>query len=303
MDREVIDMLYDELVPQGDYIAHYGVPKEQWSAEAKAKHRREHPEKPSNGSGKTILPIAPIDTARRLYEEYQDYQQEQRNERRRRRRDREPGAVKPGDYGPQLPLGGQKPGDSRRPNNPQKSGGKNRTVGPYRVTEGHKSNPELENVVQQLNNVQRTLNNRSRPLASYSHNGSLFKQNTAMNNYLDRNGLLPNTARVVTKSGNKTSGGKTNSGKNAPRPAGTLRDRKPAGNGSSTSSPKKPDDNRRTTSSTNHKSGGVTRTLASDIESKRRRAEEANNNFTSRGSGKHHDTVPKVNRVKKRPKK
>lgn len=286
-------MLYDDLVPQGDYIAHYGVPKEQWSAEAKAKHRREHPEKPSNGSGKTILPIAPIDTARRLYGEYQDYQQEQRNERRRRRRNREPGPVKPGDYGPQLPQGGRKPS------------GKNRTRqdGPYRVTEGHKSNPELENVVQQLNNVDRALSNTSRPLTSYSHNGTLFKQNTAMNNYLDRNGLLPNTARVVTKSGHKTSGGKTNSGKNAPRPAGTLRDRKPAGNGSSTSSPKKPDDNRRTTSSTNRKPGGVTRTLSSDIESKRRRAEESNNNFTSRGSGKHHDTVPKVNRVKKRPKK
>lgn len=33
-------MLYDELVPQGEYLAHYGIPKEQWSPEARAKHDR-----------------------------------------------------------------------------------------------------------------------------------------------------------------------------------------------------------------------------------------------------------------------
>lgn len=43
-------MLYDELVPKGEYLAHYGVPKDQWSPEAKARHNRRHP-------NKTIDPI------------------------------------------------------------------------------------------------------------------------------------------------------------------------------------------------------------------------------------------------------
>ena len=38
-------MLYDELVPKGEYLAHYGVPKDQWSPEAKARHNRRHPNK------------------------------------------------------------------------------------------------------------------------------------------------------------------------------------------------------------------------------------------------------------------
>lgn len=38
-------MLYDELVPQGEYLAHYGVPKSQWSPEARARHNRNHPQK------------------------------------------------------------------------------------------------------------------------------------------------------------------------------------------------------------------------------------------------------------------
>lgn len=38
-------MLYDELVPQGEYLAHYGVPKDQWSPEARARHNRNHPQK------------------------------------------------------------------------------------------------------------------------------------------------------------------------------------------------------------------------------------------------------------------
>lgn len=33
-------MLYDELVPQGEYLVHYGIPKDQWSPEARAKHDR-----------------------------------------------------------------------------------------------------------------------------------------------------------------------------------------------------------------------------------------------------------------------
>lgn len=35
-------MLYDELVPDGKYLAHYGIPKEQWSPAARAKYDREH---------------------------------------------------------------------------------------------------------------------------------------------------------------------------------------------------------------------------------------------------------------------
>lgn len=38
-------MLYDELVPKGEYLAHYGVPKDQWSPEARARHNRNHPQK------------------------------------------------------------------------------------------------------------------------------------------------------------------------------------------------------------------------------------------------------------------
>lgn len=61
-------MLYDELVPKGEYLAHYGVPKDQWSPEARARHNRNHP-------NKTVDPGSvwrTIRTIRNLYDEYQE---------------------------------------------------------------------------------------------------------------------------------------------------------------------------------------------------------------------------------------
>lgn len=64
-------MLYDELVPKGEYLAHYGVPKDQWSPEAKARHNRRHP-------NKTIDPI----TIARGFEHVRDtYQENNRSNR------------------------------------------------------------------------------------------------------------------------------------------------------------------------------------------------------------------------------
>lgn len=61
-------MLYDELVPQGEYLAHYGVPKDQWSPEARARHNRNHPQKGD----------VPITTYRQVYKNlrgaYDEYQ-------------------------------------------------------------------------------------------------------------------------------------------------------------------------------------------------------------------------------------
>lgn len=65
-------MLYDELVPDGKYLAHYGVPKDQWSPEAKARHNRNHP-------NKTVDPGAVSRTVRVLRNTYNQYQEDNHN--------------------------------------------------------------------------------------------------------------------------------------------------------------------------------------------------------------------------------
>ena len=65
-------MLYDELVPKGEYLAHYGVPKDQWSPEAKARHNRKHP-------NKTVDPGAVSRTVRVLRNTYNEYQEDNHN--------------------------------------------------------------------------------------------------------------------------------------------------------------------------------------------------------------------------------
>lgn len=65
-------MLYDELVPDGKYLAHYGVPKDQWSAEARARHNRNHP-------NKTIDPGAVARSFRVMRDTYNEYQEDNYN--------------------------------------------------------------------------------------------------------------------------------------------------------------------------------------------------------------------------------
>lgn len=62
-------MLYDELVPQGEYLAHYGVPKDQWSPEARARHNRNHPQK---GDVPPIAYRQVYENLRGAYDEYQN---------------------------------------------------------------------------------------------------------------------------------------------------------------------------------------------------------------------------------------
>lgn len=65
-------MLYDELVPKGEYLAHYGVPKDQWSPEAKARHNRKHP-------NKTVDPGRATRAVRVLRDTYNEYQENNYN--------------------------------------------------------------------------------------------------------------------------------------------------------------------------------------------------------------------------------
>lgn len=65
-------MLYDELVPKGEYLAHYGVPKDQWSPEAKARHNRKHP-------NKTVDPGSVTRAVRVLRDTYDEYQENNYN--------------------------------------------------------------------------------------------------------------------------------------------------------------------------------------------------------------------------------
>ena len=65
-------MLYDELVPKGEYLAHYGVPKDQWSPEAKARHNRKHP-------NKTVDPGSTMRAVRVLRDTYNEYQENNHN--------------------------------------------------------------------------------------------------------------------------------------------------------------------------------------------------------------------------------
>lgn len=62
-------MLYDELVPQGEYLAHYGVPKDQWSPEARARHNRNHPQK---GDVPPTAYRQVYENIRGAYDEYQN---------------------------------------------------------------------------------------------------------------------------------------------------------------------------------------------------------------------------------------
>lgn len=62
-------MLYDELVPQGEYLAHYGVPKDQWSPEARARHNRNHPQK---GDVPPVTYRQVYENIRGAYDEYQN---------------------------------------------------------------------------------------------------------------------------------------------------------------------------------------------------------------------------------------
>ena len=62
-------MLYDELVPQGEYLAHYGVSKDQWSPEARARHNRNHPQK---GDVPPIAYRQVYENIRGAYDEYQN---------------------------------------------------------------------------------------------------------------------------------------------------------------------------------------------------------------------------------------
>jgi len=64
-------MLYDELVPQGKYLAHYGVPKDQWSPEARARHNRNHPQK--GGPGVRNYAVGQfVKGVQDLYEDYRN---------------------------------------------------------------------------------------------------------------------------------------------------------------------------------------------------------------------------------------
>lgn len=65
-------MLYDELVPDGKYLAHYGVPKDQWSPEARARHNRNHP-------NKTVDPGSVSRSVRVLRDTYNEYQEDNYN--------------------------------------------------------------------------------------------------------------------------------------------------------------------------------------------------------------------------------
>jgi hypothetical protein len=65
-------MLYDDLVPDGKYLAHYGVPKDQWSPEARARHNRNHP-------NKTIDPGSVTRAVRVLRDTYNEYQEDNYN--------------------------------------------------------------------------------------------------------------------------------------------------------------------------------------------------------------------------------
>ena len=62
-------MLYDELVPHGEYLAHYGVPKDQWSPEARARHNRNHPQK---GDVPPVAYRQVYENIRGAYDEYQN---------------------------------------------------------------------------------------------------------------------------------------------------------------------------------------------------------------------------------------
>lgn len=63
-------MLYDELVPDGKYLAHYGVPKDQWSPEARARHNRNHPQKADATTD--YLFIKNLRRAQDAYDEYRN---------------------------------------------------------------------------------------------------------------------------------------------------------------------------------------------------------------------------------------
>lgn len=63
-------MLYDELVPDGKYLAHYGVPKDQWSPEARARHNRNHPQKAD--ATMDYLFIKNLRRAQDAYDEYRN---------------------------------------------------------------------------------------------------------------------------------------------------------------------------------------------------------------------------------------
>ena len=65
-------MLYDELVPKGEYLVHYGVPKDQWSPEAKARHNRKHP-------NKTVDPGSVDRYIRSVRDAYNEYQENNYN--------------------------------------------------------------------------------------------------------------------------------------------------------------------------------------------------------------------------------
>ena len=119
-------MLYDELVPDGKYLAHYGVPKDQWSPEARARHNRNHPQKAD-----ATMDYLFIKNLRRAQDAYDEYRNDNYNrgghrstfgskvDEERARRAESSRRYEADDRG-------------KRPTNPQKpsQGGSNRVVKP-----------------------------------------------------------------------------------------------------------------------------------------------------------------------------
>lgn len=207
-------MLYDELVPQGEYLAHYGVPKDQWSPEARARHNRNHPQK---GDVPPITYRQVYENIRGAYDEYQnnnynrggnrstfgskvDEHRAQAAEARRRNR-RGAGyqtQSKPGDgqhvesYRKTPGLTSKTPGRNAKP-------GKNGKNADNSSNESKALNPNLiTRVAQQINRSQENVNGRRR-LSELGRNGQLVKQNSDMNRFLTSNGLNANSLRINPK--------------------------------------------------------------------------------------------------------
>ena len=164
-------MLYDELVPDGKYLAHYGVPKDQWSPEARARHNRNHP-------NKTVDPGSVTRAVRVMRDAYNEYQEDNYNRggnrstfgskvdeqrvqlaeaRHNRNRNQHTGdqGNKPysGQHTPNYrkPRGGQEP---RQPNKPARDPGakKDDSYAPYTISSRELVNSPYGNARVELRN-------------------------------------------------------------------------------------------------------------------------------------------------------